>query len=70
MRCRYCGTEGAYDSGFTVECPNEDCDHFSQKQLDQQSRVEHSSEVDDECDEDAYGFLRWYTSKAWSGDSD
>ena len=30
--CRYCGQEGAYDSGFTVECPNFECDHYSQSQ--------------------------------------
>jgi len=30
--CRYCGHEGAYDTGFTVECPNFDCDHYSQQQ--------------------------------------
>lgn len=30
--CRYCGHEGAYDSGFSVECPNFDCGHYSQKQ--------------------------------------
>lgn len=27
--CRYCGSEGAYDSGFTVECPNSKCFCFS-----------------------------------------
>lgn len=30
--CRYCGHPGAYDSGFSVECPNFDCDHYSQRQ--------------------------------------
>jgi len=30
--CRYCGHPGAYDTGFTVECPNFDCDHYSQEQ--------------------------------------
>lgn len=30
--CRFCGTPGAYDSGFTVECSNQNCRAFSQKQ--------------------------------------
>lgn len=30
--CRYCGHDGAYDSGFTVECPNSECEHFSEEQ--------------------------------------
>ena len=30
--CRYCGYPGAYDTGFTVECPNFDCDHYSKEQ--------------------------------------
>lgn len=32
--CRFCGTQGAYDSGFTVECSNQNCRAFSQKQAD------------------------------------
>ena len=31
--CRYCGHEGAYDTGFSVECPNTDCEWYSQVQL-------------------------------------
>lgn len=30
--CRYCGHEGAYDTGFSVECANFDCEWYSQKQ--------------------------------------
>jgi len=30
--CRFCGTPGAYDSGFTVECSNQACRAFSPKQ--------------------------------------
>ena len=30
--CRYCGHKGAYDSGFTVECPSFECDHYSSDQ--------------------------------------
>lgn len=30
--CRYCKHPGAYDTGFTVECPNPECDHYSQEQ--------------------------------------
>ena len=32
--CRFCGTPGAYDSGFSVECANPSCSMFSQKQAD------------------------------------
>ena len=31
-KCRYCGHPGAYDSGFSVECPNINCEHFSLEQ--------------------------------------
>jgi hypothetical protein len=30
--CPYCNFEGAYNSGFTVECPNPKCKCFSVKQ--------------------------------------
>jgi len=30
--CRYCGEPEAYDSGFTVECCNYECDHYSEDQ--------------------------------------
>ena len=31
-KCRYCGEPGAYDSGFTVECCNYECDHYNEDQ--------------------------------------
>jgi len=31
-KCRYCGEPEAYDSGFTVECCNIDCDHYNEEQ--------------------------------------
>ena len=31
-KCRYCGEPGAYDSGFTVECCNVDCNHYNEEQ--------------------------------------
>lgn len=30
--CRYCGHPGAYDSGFSVECPSFECNHYSSDQ--------------------------------------
>ena len=30
--CPSCGSSGVYNSGFTVECPNEACQFFSEKQ--------------------------------------
>jgi hypothetical protein len=30
--CRYCGEPEAYDTGFTVECCNHKCDHYSEDQ--------------------------------------
>jgi hypothetical protein len=30
--CRYCGEPGAYDTGFTVECCNHECDHYNEDQ--------------------------------------
>lgn len=30
--CRYCGHPGSYDSGFTVECPSFECEHYSPTQ--------------------------------------
>lgn len=30
--CDSCGTPGVYNSGFTVECSNEECVHFTEKQ--------------------------------------
>lgn len=27
--CRYCGAEGAYDSGVSVECSNPACEYFT-----------------------------------------
>lgn len=32
--CPSCGSSDAYNSGFTVECINKACEHFSQKQRD------------------------------------
>lgn len=31
-KCRYCGHPEAYDSGFSVECPSFECDHYSSDQ--------------------------------------
>lgn len=31
-KCPSCGHDGAYNSGFTVECPNEKCMHYSKEQ--------------------------------------
>ena len=31
-KCRYCGEPEAYDSGFTVECCNINCDHYCEEQ--------------------------------------
>lgn len=30
--CRYCGHPGAYDTGFSIECPSPKCEHFSKEQ--------------------------------------
>jgi hypothetical protein len=30
--CRFCGEPEAYDSGFTVECCNYECDHYNEDQ--------------------------------------
>jgi len=33
-KCPECGSEGVYNSGFTIECINKECRYFSQRQLD------------------------------------
>lgn len=37
--CRYCGTAGAYDSGFSVECVNEKCAKYCQSWASQNSTL-------------------------------